>query len=90
MDKTIWKNHPMVPDHIRETILAYINDRRPTGGFLEAVISNNLVESFARADEINQRAMFYIVSFFYNKAPMACWGSKARYEEWIKGEGKNG
>lgn len=77
-------NYNLLPEHIRSGVKSYIEDGIPPGDFLQAVISNNLSESFARADRINIARMFDIVSFFYNEAPSTCWGTNERMLNWIK------
>lgn len=62
----------------------------PTGDFLYAVLTNNLKESFARADEENQRDMFEIVSYCYNHLDMRSWGSKEAVGAWIAHGGLEG
>ncbi len=76
-------NYDMLPEHIRGTVKRYIEEGVPTGGFLQAVISNDLKESFAQADDINRKRMFDIVLFFYNEAPGPCWGTPERYQDWL-------
>ena len=44
---------------------------------------NDLFESFGRADEDNQSAMFAIVSHIYNELPSDCHGSYEIVDEWI-------
>jgi len=71
-----------IPEITRESIDAWVHDARPTGGFLRAVLSNDLRESFARADCENSAAMHDIVSYLYNECPGLCWGSPERVAEW--------
>lgn len=52
------------------------------GGFLTAVIHNDLVEAIGRADHINRVRIADIVSFFYNEAPSSCWGSPEKAKKW--------
>ena len=73
-----------VPESIADSLAWYISMRRPVGSFLEAVLSNNLSESFARADASNRHALFGIVSWLYNEAPSTCWGSPEKYAAWLK------
>lgn len=63
----------------------YVQHRIPTGGFLRAVLSNDLMESFKRADFENTRDMHEIVSYIYNKLPMSCHGSPEAVEKWLDG-----
>lgn len=75
-------NYDDLPPHIRGGVKRYIEDGILPGDFLQAVICNNLKESFMHADEINTQRMWDIVSFFYNEAPMNCWGSQERMVQW--------
>lgn len=77
-------SYKSIPDYTMEALSRYIYEHIPTGGFLEAVLSNNLSEACGRADENNQRVLPELVAFLYNKAPGNCWGSPARYAAWIK------
>ncbi len=76
-------NYDELPEGLRDGVKWYIEDGVPPGGFLTAVIQNDLTESFARADENNIRRMFDIVKWFYNEAPRDCWGSKEAMERWV-------
>ena len=68
---------------IKESIRDYADNHVPTGGFLAAVLCNNLKESFAQADEDNIRDMFEIVKYCYNEIPSICWGSPERVRNWL-------
>lgn len=72
-----------LPDDTQESIDRYVNAGVPTGGFLEAVISNDLREACGRADEVYMRCIPAIVAYLYNNCPGRCWGSPERYMEWI-------
>ncbi len=72
-----------VPQSTIRGIARYVEHGIPPGGFLTAVLENNLKESFARADEYNRRAMFDIVMLLYNYAPSNCWGSPERVAAWM-------
>jgi len=75
-------NYDDLPPHIRGGVKRYIEEGILPGDFLQAVICNNLKESFMCADEINTQRMWSIVNFFYNEAPANCWGSKERMILW--------
>ena len=79
-----------VPEHLHEGIAAYIADGVPPGGFLCAVVCNDLRGAFERADSESSVALHAIVAFMYNHAPSACWGSQQRMVEWIQRGGANG
>ena len=65
-------------------LVQYIEEGRPTGDFLRAVLSNQLAESFARADDENERAIPALVRWLYNRAPGPCWGSPGAYAHWVR------
>lgn len=75
---------------MREGTRAYIEEGIPPGGFLWAVMQNDLVEAFATADGVNQEMMFYWAEFLYNEAPRAAWGSRKAVLAWIERGGLNG
>jgi len=55
----------------------------PPGSFLQAVLSNDLVEACNRADHQNQRALYDYVYVLYNAMPSAAWGSPEKVRAWI-------
>src|SRR6266702_2435822 len=69
--------------HIVPSIDRYVNNRIPAGGFLQAVLSNDLKEACARADNQNRYLLFEIVGYLYNEIPASCWGSPERVENWL-------
>ena len=73
----------MTTDDAIESLKRYISHGIPEGGFLQAVIENNLMESFGQADETSRENLFAICSWVYGNAPMGCRGSQVRYREWI-------
>lgn len=76
-------DYNLIPDYTLDTIKNYINDGIPTGGFLYAVLSNDLREAISRADNNNIVALPAIVSWLYNYAPINCWGSAQCVADWL-------
>ena len=76
-------NPDLIEPRFRESIDAYVAIGQPTGGFLEAVLSNDLAESIGRADEGALDTLPHIVAYIYNETPAGCWGSRGRVREWI-------
>jgi len=74
----------VAPPGVIESLKNYVEVGVPPGGFLEAVLSNDLKEAFGRADINNRYAMFDIVSYCWNHIPSQCWGSKETVTEWLK------
>jgi hypothetical protein len=68
---------------IIETLNRYVDDRCPTGGFLHAVLSNDLTQACAKADMRNQNQLHKIVSYVYNNLPLICWGSPEKVDKWL-------
>ena len=77
-----------IAEHILESLQAYVNDRRPTGEFLRAVLENDLCESFGRADIGNRESLFEIASYVYNELPANCWGSPEKVKDWLNAKEK--
>ena len=67
-----------IPEHTRQTLVDYVELGYEPGGFVSAVLSNNLVEAFGRGDMRNIAALGSIVKFMYNRMPMNAWGSEER------------
>jgi hypothetical protein len=75
----------MLPEHTKRGIDDYVQ-YGVCGDFLDAVLANDLMEAFGRADDINRTYMFSIVCYVYNKLPRGCWGSKEIVEAWKAGK----
>ncbi len=70
----------------RETMVMindYVLKGWDPGGFLTAVLTNDLNGAFGRADIVNLRAMFSIVSYIHNFAPAGCHGSPEAVHYWL-------
>lgn len=80
-----------IPERMLSAIHAYIDGGVIPGGFLRAVICNNMREACCLADEENLQNLPAYVKYFYNNAPGICWGSKERMRAWVtaKEEARN-
>ena len=83
-------NYESIPEHIQGGVQQYIEQGIIPGQFLQAVIRNDLIDSFARADDVNRDKLFDIVRFFYNEAPAECWRSEKKMIAWHQKRGING
>ena len=70
-------------DSVKDSIDLYVKVGCQPGGFLIAVLSNDLREAFARADQENIAAMFEIVKYCWNEIPSECWGSPEKVNDWL-------
>ena len=66
-----------------DSLRRYVDHGVPVGGFLEAVISNDLFGAMGRADDSSRANLFAICSFVYNDMPGVCWGSPAKVTAWL-------
>jgi hypothetical protein len=67
-----------------EGVKLYLEQGIPPGGFLTAVLSNNLMEACAQADEANRRMLFEWACWLHNEAPIGSYGSRGAVAEWLK------
>lgn len=72
-----------IPQRTLDALKRYVEHKIPTGGFLQAVLENNLTEAFAQADSENREALWEIVKYVYNELPFTCWGSPQKVKEWL-------
>ena len=52
------------------------------GGFLTAVLCNDLARAVSRADDRNVELIPNYVRLLYNHAPADCWGSEQNFHQW--------
>jgi hypothetical protein len=83
-------NYSLLPSQIRHGVQDYVENGNHVGGFLTAVITNDLKNAFGRADEVNRERLFDIVAFFHNEAPGPCWGNPDKMQTWMAHHGLAG
>lgn len=71
-----------LPEHLRGGLLAYVLHGIQPGGFLCAVIENDLCEAVCRADSTSLPALPAAVRWLYQYAPGPCWGSLEKRHAW--------
>ena len=75
-----------VPATLRDGLVRYVVDRVATGGFLRAVLENDLSGALARLDRgVPIEDLRAITGWIYNEAPSPCWGSPAKVAAWLAG-----
>ena len=80
----------VVPHHLRGGIERYIlNGIRP-GGFLCAVLRNDLQDAVAHADDMSYRGLRALTSWLLHEAPPECHGDREALEKWIAHRGLKG
>ena len=75
----------MIPAKTKEAIDRYVNEKILPGGFLQSVLSNNLMGAFGGADDENRKALPEILAYVWNKIPARCCGSPERVRNWVTG-----
>ena len=72
-----------IPERTKETLTRYADHHIATGGFLYAVLTNDLFSTMARADEGNREALWLICLYIYNEMPSECWGDSKKVDNWL-------
>ena len=78
-------NYSLLPEHMRGAMRRWIQDGLWPGGFLTAVLQNDLVGAAMHADQINRYRLFEYADFLYNEAPRPAWGSVEATKAWAAG-----
>lgn len=73
----------LIPSHMHSAIENYILHGFSPGGFLTAVLANDLMEAVGRADQINQQSLVGWCRFIYNHTPSTSHGSYEAVEKWL-------
>ncbi len=74
----------IIPDFMVNLLERYIHEGKNPGGFLLAVIENDLKKACMFADENNILLLPAYASYLYNEAPSNCWGSPKEVMVWVK------
>ncbi len=76
----------LLPEQYRGGLQRYIEHRIQTGGFLESVLRNDLMEACARIDD-NQRVNFWnLAKWIYNNVPGCARGSHEKVQDWLRSD----
>lgn len=81
----IERGRHLVPPHMWGAVERYMVNRIAPGNFLTALLSNDLMEAFGRADDENTANMRNWVLFLYNYVPRGSYGSPEAVREWLAG-----
>jgi hypothetical protein len=71
-------------EEIHATLLKYIQHGLHPGGFLSAVLNNDLKHAVLDADEENFLNLQYLCKWLYNYAPETCYGSPEKVKKWME------
>lgn len=73
----------MLPESLEPGLTRYLKHHIPPGGFLLAVLRNDLWDACSRADFENRAHLFNIVFWLENNAPREAWGSTEKVRVWL-------
>lgn len=73
----------VLPENLRESLDRYARYGVPTGGFLRAVLENDLHTAIARADMVSLYALPAIACYVYNCLPATCHGDAEKVQAHI-------
>jgi hypothetical protein len=75
-------DYSLIPEHTRAALRRWVFCGIPPGGFLTAMLTNDLMGAIGSADSENIRAIPQIAMFIYNRLPALAQGSRERMEQW--------
>jgi len=73
------------PLPIRAAIDRFVRDRLRPGGFVNAILENDLLEAINRADSANLFLIPHIVAYMAEHVPASARGSEAWVNDWLQG-----
>ena len=71
-----------IPEHTKYSLSLYVEEGYFPGGFLKAVLCNNLMDAIGHADSENLAALPDIARYVYNRIPCGVWGSEDKMGEY--------
>jgi hypothetical protein len=83
-------DYSRLPEHMQGGARRYIERGISPGHFLTAVLSNDFLGAFKRADDENIERMKEWARWLYNECPREAHGSPEAVEEWIAAGGMEG
>lgn len=73
-----------IPLETFEALKNYVMNHRDPGGFLTAVLSNDLMGAMLRGSPESLSALPIITGYIYNACPGSCWGSLDAVRSWVR------
>jgi len=73
----------MIKQSTLDIIHRYVNEHAHPGGFVRAVLENNLTQAYGYADAENFASLKEIVKYCYWEIPGDCWGSPEKVRAWL-------
>ena len=73
-----------IPPRIRKAIDKYRDHHLYPGGFVDAVLVNDMIGAIGRADAESMAALPAIVGYIHWEIPAKCHGNRARVNAWLE------
>jgi hypothetical protein len=77
-----------IPTRIMQNLLGYVEGKQTPGGFLYAVLCNDLFRAVGRADKEMLPLIPLLCSYIHWEIPASCHGSPEIVEAWMNKEEK--
>lgn len=79
-----------VPAPLCRSLINYVVYGTSPGGFLQAVLRNDLMEAVSRADAECLDSLFDLCAWLHCCAPSRCYGSEIKFHDWVSRRGTSG
>lgn len=76
-------DYSAIPERIMSNLLSYVKGEEAPGGFLYAVLCNDLFKSVFRADPEIREIIPLIVGYIHWQVPAECHGSPEKVKFWM-------
>jgi len=73
----------VISDEMLASLKGYVEQGRPVGGFLTAVLANDLMDACGRADDTNIQNLPAFAAWVYNECPSPAHGSREKVKAWL-------
>lgn len=77
-------DYSVIPERIMNNLLGYVRGEEAPGGFLFAVLSNDLFQAVGRADQEIKPLIPLIVQYIHWEVPGVCHGSPEHVKRWMQ------
>ena len=77
-------DYSAIPERIMSNLLYYVKGEEAPGGFLYAVLSNNLFSAFSRADAEMKPLIGLLIQYIHWEVPGCCHGSPEHVKAWME------
>ena len=76
-------DYSAIPERIMQNLLYYVKGKEAPGGFLYAVLCNDLFRAVGKADDEMKPLIPLLVQYIYWEVPFGCHGSPEIVSEWM-------